>query len=278
VISGLQSAAVKTYFNLDLARISASLIDSERAFELLSFNALDLDVRLLVTKAKTRMGLSIRWLQLDHQGEEAREPIVLAPTPNDFLFPVFQFVAVKDNARSSEVVSFDFIDISIAEFDLTIEESFLFDLVGFINSVLVSKGFDRMTRFESKGREARGKSLMSEKAALEPDEPSLVALLAGGFRDENGNGNKVYIEQLFLGVVKCNLSYTKGRGKRPTEGGRAVRGDDPALFLRQVAVVGGERLMENFSMYHRKSDVFASWSRQTSDEDRRAEDRGKVFK
>jgi hypothetical protein len=62
------------------------------------------------------------WLQVDHQDDNSREPILLAPTPNDFLFPVFQAFAVKDNIRSAEVVSFDFIDISVAEFDLTLEE------------------------------------------------------------------------------------------------------------------------------------------------------------
>lgn len=62
------------------------------------------------------------WLQIDQQDENAREPVVLAPTPNDMLLPVTHVFAVKDNVRSEEVDSFDYIDISVAEFDLTIEE------------------------------------------------------------------------------------------------------------------------------------------------------------
>jgi hypothetical protein len=115
-------------FNADIGRVSAALIDSQRAIELLSFSALDIDVRYWVTKAKTRIGVSIGWLQLDHQDDNPREPVILAPTPTvQQYFPVIQVLAVKDNLRSETDVLFQFIDISVAEF-VTIEENFLFDV------------------------------------------------------------------------------------------------------------------------------------------------------
>lgn len=49
---------VKSYFISDIARVSAALIDSERAIEILSFNAIDIDVRYWVTVAKTRLAIT----------------------------------------------------------------------------------------------------------------------------------------------------------------------------------------------------------------------------
>jgi hypothetical protein len=53
-----RSTLVKHYFNADIAQVSAALIDSDRAFELLSFNVLDFDVRYWITTAKTRLSIS----------------------------------------------------------------------------------------------------------------------------------------------------------------------------------------------------------------------------
>ena len=266
-------ALPRVYFNADLARISAALIDSDRAVELLSFNALDLDVRFLVTNIKTRMGVSIRWVQLDHQDEDAREPIILAPTPNDFLFPVLQLIVLKDNARSTEIASFDFVDLSIAEFDLTIEESFIFDLAGFVSSVLLRQGINTMSRKEKWPKTTSSpRNLIKEEHGAESEEPSLLSLLMGGFSDEKKKAKKVYIEQLFLGVLRFNLSYIKGK-RNVWE--RRLRTASTSLLSPMATV--GEALDDFYPSHHRKSDVFASWSRQTSDEDQRAEDIGKIL-
>jgi hypothetical protein len=266
------SPRVKNYFNADIGRVSAALIDSQRAIELLSFSALDIDIRYWVTKAKTRMGVSIGWLQLDHQDDNPREPVVIAPTPTvQQYFPVIQVLAVKDNLRSeTDVLSFQFIDISVAEFDITIEESFLFDLFEFLTSVKMRRR--RKTRASNPNGESDGSNLSGFSDMQESDEPGLFSLLIG----ESGPGreSKVYIEQLFLGIVKVNLSYLKGKKQTwdyTNQNSWGEKGFDDVRNLPQTALALGEKIINYTTHHHDKSDVFNSWSQQTYDEDRWAE-------
>jgi hypothetical protein len=267
------SPMVKNYFNADIGRVSAALIDSQRAIELLSFSALDIDVRYWVTKAKTRIGVSVGWLQLDHQDDNPREPVIIAPTPTvQQYFPVVQILAVKDNLRSeTDVLSFHFIDISVAEFDITIEESFLFDLFDFLSSVKLRRRRKTLTCNPNDKNHRDGSNPSGFSEMHDTDEPGLFSLLIG----ESGPGreSKVYIEQLFLGVVKVNLSYLKGKKQTwdYTNQSWGEKGLEGVRNLPQTALSLGEKIINNTTHHHDKSDVFSSWSQQTYDEDRWAE-------
>jgi hypothetical protein len=268
------SPMVKNYFNADIGRVSAALIDSQRAIELLSFSAMDIDVRYWVTKAKTRIGVSIGWLQLDHQDDNPREPVIIAPTPTiQQYFPVIQVLAVKDNLRSeTDVLSFQFIDISVAEFDITIEESFLFDLFDFLSSVKLRRRRKIRTSNPNGDNHRDGSNLSGFSDMQDADEPGLFSLLIG----ESGPGreSKVYIEQLFLGVVKVNLSYLKGKKQTwdyTNQGSWGEKGLEDVRNLPQTALALGERIINYRTHHHDKSDVFNRWSQQTYDEDRWAE-------
>ena len=194
--SSTKVPVMKNYFTADIGSISLSLIDSAKAKELLSLNVLDMNCHYWATKAKTRVGMTAGWLQIDYQSEDSREPVVLAPTQIDQLVPVIQTLAVKDNLRSMlEVAAFDFVDISLAEFDMTVEENLLLDLFSFVASILGEAsrvhgrpGFDR--------RSMSGGSTLYDNLTTSTT---------------NDQDMKLYIRQLFLGVVRVNLSYVKGR-------------------------------------------------------------------
>lgn len=244
------ASAVNSYLKADISRLSAALIDSERSFELLSFNVLDIDAKYWVTSAKTRLALSVYWVQIDNQAESAREAIALAPTPNDFSLPVFQVFAMKDNQRSVEVVSFDFIDVSVAEFDVTIEEQLICDLYIFFYSLKLRNAW----------RPAIGPEVDGPNNGLgvggNIEEPDLCWLLENGF-NLSQESQRVYVEQLFLGVIKFNLSYVKGRRNAWDLSRR------PAEFLYKQL----EEAVQRFS-HHSASDMLATWSRKTSNEDK----------
>ena len=198
---------VTNYFLADVGRISTALIDSQRAFELVSASASDIELRYWKTKAKTRMGVSVGWLQIDQQHDDAREPVILAPTPSDCLSPVIQVLAVQDNTRSmADVVSFDFIDVSIEEFDLTLEENILFDLFDFITSVKLRRGLSvRRATQPSGDDDPISRSRSDQKHSLmhsggNEDRPEFLSVIYGS-SDGKGSATKVYIEQLFLYVV-----------------------------------------------------------------------------
>lgn len=272
----LANPMVTSYFVADVGCLSAALIDSQRAFELVSLSMADIETRYWTTKAKSRMGLSIGWLQIDQQDDEAREPVIFAPTPTDFIGPVIQMLAVKDNARSvSDVITFDFIDVSIAEYDLTLEESILFDLFDFISSVQLRRGFlvkATQSKDDTYGQRAfsSGDSLM--KSYDMNDQTDLASLLKGA--EAATSSRRLYIEQLFLGVVKVNLSYLKGKkqGWELTSQGMWV---EKQLDGGTRRLLGSEVFTNPSSTFHDKSDSLLKWSLLASNEDAGDETTGK---
>jgi hypothetical protein len=197
-ISSSNVPTVMHYFVLDIGRVSAALIDSQRALELVSLTASEIEIRCWTTRAKTRMGISLGWLQMDQQHDDAREPVILAPTPSEFIGPVIQILAVQDSSRSADIVTFDFIDVSLEEFDLTLEEIILFDLFDFLTSIKLRRGLlIRMTNPMPDDQETTRPrtSLMATEAAS--GQPNLSTLLFTR-TPAMSSSRKVYIEQLFL--------------------------------------------------------------------------------
>ena len=250
-----QEKMVDQYIKANIGQISFALIDSRKGAELVSGCICDVDARYWVTKAKTRFGIAFGWFQLDQQDEYCREPVILAPTPSEFVSTVFQILAVKDNLRSkNDVLSFEFIDFSLAEFDLTLEEMLLADIAGFLGSLRLRGALSsRSSHIENAAEELS--TISSERSLFDlgnkPErdpESSLLHILAGGFEEIKGR-QRVYIEQLFLGVVKFNLSYLKG-----TKETRVL--DDP------IGDLTGRLDLEKRKR-HVKADIFASWSQNT---------------
>ena len=261
---------IQNYFNADVGRISAALIDSQRAVELLSFSALDIDMRYSVTKTKTRIGLVVGWIQLDHQDNRAREPVVLAPTPAEHLQPTLQLLALKDNLRTkSNIVSYEYIGVALQEMDLTVEESWVFELWDFFMGV--------MRRNQAKKNKTKGQKradlILTENCFTASDledsvAPSLLSILEGAGEEGSAAAKrKVYVEQLILGLVKVNLSYVKGKKQSwelTDEGAKAMKNLEvkELLYLENVA-------------RNDQSEVFVKWSQHTYDEDLLAQSGGK---
>ena len=268
---------VKQYFIADIGAISAALIDSQKAVEILSFSMTDIDVRYWVTRAKSRLSVAIGWLQVDHQDSTARDPVVFAPTPLVHVPSVLQILAVKDNFRSkNDVLSFEFIDVSVAEFDLTVEEALVFDLIDFYKSILVRRG--RSSGLHEPAETATAGNAFEEErsvlsSATNEERPLYSELFNKSVEKESGSG-KVYIEQLYLGIVKVNLSYLKGKRQVwevPLDTTWAERGIKNTALL---ALKRGESLGGIFSFHDAKSDSFLAWSQQTFDDERWNEDSG----
>lgn len=222
------------------------------------------------------MGMTVGWLQLDYQESDVREPVVIAPTPTDFLVPVLQTLAVKDNNRSvTDIVSsFDFIDLSFAEFDFTVEERLIFDIFGFFDSVSYRKGVRLQAQAglerEECARASYGSQSLMKTANSAFDTPTLQSLLETDFSERNKTQGKTYIKQLYLGAVKVNLSYSRGK-KSASEGQGEKR-----LGHQVINFAGGEYMLEQLDFSRERSDVFQAWRQHTYDEERHAEEEGKM--
>jgi hypothetical protein len=275
-----EKSLTNNYFNADVGRISAALIDSDRAKELLSFSALDIDLRYSETDAKTRFGLVVGWVQLDHQEDKSREPVVLAPKPVEHIQPTCQLLVVKDNLRSKKnIMSYEHIRLTLEEMDLTIEESWLFDLWDFFIGVVrrreVRQKANRSFENDMKGGDLL-LTLESRFNNIEPrdqDSPGLISLLVGEHAEESSSSRKVYVEQLVLGLLKVNLSYVKGKKQTwelTDKGDWVSKTMDPTIqALSQT--FGGDGGEDGDP-----SEMFTRWSQHTYDEDLWAERQGEL--
>lgn len=104
------------YLYAKLDRLSVALIDSNRVNvgELLSFTSRCADLRLSVTKAKTRVSFALGNVQIDQQrmSQETKAPVVLAPTPVKHPQPLLQFLVWKDNSKE-DTDSFEYVALEV---------------------------------------------------------------------------------------------------------------------------------------------------------------------
>eukprot|EP00934_Nitzschia_sp_Nitz4_P002078 Nitzschia sp. Nitz4//scaffold140_size61219//29533//49080//NITZ4_006440-RA/size61219-augustus-gene-0.64-mRNA-1//-1//CDS//3329536227//2078//frame0 len=265
-----KAPSVNSYFNFDFSRISLALIDSQRATELLALTVMDVESRYSVTKSKTRIGLVIGWVQMDNHDTRTREPVVFAPTPSEGMQPTLQILALKDNLRTkSSIVSFEYVGVAFQEMDLTVEESWVFELWEFITGVMRR----RTARKVSLNGKRRADFLLTTKNCFVSDEDSdnvaLLDVLQG--TDQGGpgsNNSKVYIEQLILGLVKVNLSYVKGKKQSyemSNRGARVLK----SLEAGELPNLGFAANRESIGQLGRsdQSETFARWSQHMYDDE-----------
>ena len=261
IAGGVFSSPVKRYINADFSQISCALIDSRRSTELLSCTLTDIDVRHWVTKAKSRYGLSLGWFQFDQQNESARDAVVLCPTQKGVLTPVFQMLAAKDNMRSkTDVLSFEFIDVSIAEFDVSVEERFLFQLYDFF-AALRLRAKTKIKDEQQKKKTGTGLALLDEEND-EPDLFSAVSELSSAERTDR----RVYIQQLCLGVLKFNISYFKGKKESKKK----------SYQIDEWTIVPGAK--PPAAVEQSDSDAFRRWSQNTFHDEEVVDYLGKFFR
>lgn len=196
------------YIFTRLDRISAAVIDSSRFNELLSFSSRDVDVRISVTKAKTRTSLTVGNVQIDQQSSNFRckAPVIFAPSPCKYPHPTVQFLCWKDNVRSKiDMDSYEYIALRLEEMDLKIEEMWLFEVWEFYFQVM-------------KKREARAlarQKIVPTKSSrgFEDDNDSERAMQnANSFLQVDSQVKrlkKIYVCELLFGYTKINLSYFK---------------------------------------------------------------------
>uniref|UniRef100_A0A7S4MN01 C2 domain-containing protein n=1 Tax=Odontella aurita TaxID=265563 RepID=A0A7S4MN01_9STRA len=274
----------ESYFQAYADSLSAALIDSSRAAELLSLSCTDLDIRYSVTKTKTSFGCAVGWIQLDQQHEKAREPVVLAPTPVINPQPTFQLLALRDDVRSkAHIDSFEHIAVELQELDLRVEEAWIFDLWEFLIRVL-------------RRREAMANARKTTVDLLDSWKPSRSDAFTSSIFLDNSSGDavidlfeslgmnsagsssyqddqavkKIYIKELLLGFVKINLSYIKSAKARGT-----FSRDESAMPPAEDSERGeflGFAISEGWTYYdqvedkmsrqaaHREREIFRRWS------------------
>ena len=205
-----QTERLKTdhYIFTRLDRISAAVIDSFRFNELLSFSSRDVDLRISVTKAKTRTALTVGNVQIDQQSSNIRckAPVIFAPSPSKHTNPTIQFLCWKDNVRSkNDMDSYDYVALFLEEMDLKIEEMWLFEVWEFYFHVMKK----RDARLQSKQKIVHSKT---SKGFAEDDDMDNAMTNAFSFLQadsEVDRRKKIYVCELMFGYTKINLSYYK---------------------------------------------------------------------
>jgi hypothetical protein len=266
---------VAMYSFADFFRFSLSLIDNQRSFELLNLSLSGIGFKFWLTLSKTRLNATIEWIQIDQQDEDAREPIILAPTPTDYMGPVIQVLAALDNSRSvGNVRTFDFFDVSVAEMDVTLEENIIFDVFNFFTAIRARRGLLLHAAGAAKSTTPVGGAFQNEflleNEIGEIDRHDLFSLLMGAGSDDRSGEPRVYIEQLALGSLRINLSYLKGKKQSwelTSQGTWIDKRAGSHSTRAEISVVGA-------SSFHEKSQALLRWSEHTSDEEFQSDARG----
>ena len=248
----------RMYCIANIARISSSLIDSQLRGELLAFCASDIGIKYFDSKAMTRLGFVVGWIQVDNQIVWTKEPVVLAPTPVVHPNPTLQFLVYKDNLRSKgKIDSYELIAFYMEELDLTIEEGLVLEVWEFI----VSIGRRReVKRRASNFKNARFlNELIKNMKFASPQVNSSPSLLELLWEDETSDA-KAYIEKLYLGPVRVNLTYIKGRRGQQSEFSHIIDEIGTASDVFHAVGLGRLRISQ-------KSGIFDLWTEFTHDED-----------
>eukprot|EP00986_Skeletonema_menzelii_P013165 scaffold7491_cov142-Skeletonema_menzelii.AAC.16 len=196
------------YIFTRLDRISAAVIDSSRFNELLSFSSRDVDIRISVTKAKTRTSLTVGNVQIDQQSSNFRykAPVIFAPTPTKYPHPTVQFLCWKDNVRSkSDMDSYEYVALRLEEMDLKIEEMWLFEVWEFYFHVVKKREARALAR--QKIVHTRSSRRFEEEGGLERAIQNATSFLQ--VDREVKRLKKIYVCKLLFGYTKINLSYFK---------------------------------------------------------------------
>lgn len=270
-ISGLDSDKLshnhsKSYHNISLNGISAAVIDSFRARELLSIAFTDIDVRVLATKFKSWLGFVMGSIQIDHHDEKALEPIVLSPTPVMHPQPTIQFLAERDNLKSkSNIDSYKHVAIQLEELDVRIEESWLFDLWEMYSRLqkryqVMQKSITRRTWNKSLEFDDNidfNKGFASQSETWDESKEILDAILditrdKDDLEAEAKTLKKIYIDVLMLGSIKLNISYVKSlREKLGNPSDKDTNGSNTKKTVSS----------------NRRAETFRQWSEFGHDED-----------
>lgn len=196
------------YIFTRLDRISAAVIDSSRFNELLSFSSRDVDIRISVTKAKTRTSLTVGNVQIDQQSSNFRHkaPVIFAPRPTKYPNPTVQFLCWKDNIRSkSDMDSYDYVALRLEEMDLKIEEMWLFEIWDFYFHVMKKREARALAR--QKIVHTRSSRRFEEDGDLDRAIQNATSFLQ--VDREVKRLKKIYVSKLLFGYTKINLSYFK---------------------------------------------------------------------
>ena len=165
----------------------------------------------------------------------------------------------------SNIVSYEYVGVALQEMDLTVEETSVYELWDFFMAVMTRK---RMKERAMKGQQHATVVSRNENVfrsfEFDNTNPALFTVLqSDGSRGVLSQKQKMYVEQLILGLVKINLSYVKGKKQifDTTENSRNT------IQNFTIATGSGQKLDTGIEKNNDQSEIFTRWSQLSSDED-----------
>lgn len=201
---------MRYYLKLQLPSLSISVIDSNYSRELFHVGINEVDVRRSVTRRYTDTRVNVVWMQVDNQLPDAEETVIAIPTPVRVRQPVVRLSMRKNNMLSTpHLSSYDNMDLVVQQLDIRLEQSVVVASWEHYQQFMLelrSSAFKHMASYVDasfdSGADKRGykKGSRSENDNGDETAPSI-------FDVEADNGNKIYVELLFIGPIKLNVSF-----------------------------------------------------------------------
>ena len=213
----------EVYFNAVVESVTASLIDSYRAKELLSLSSTNIDLKYSVNRPTTRMSFSLDWLQIDHHKKS--DSVVLSPAPVLYTQPILKCFAIKDNLKSTNDIDyFQNISVAMAEMDLRIEDALMIDVWNLICTYLYRNQNMQMPLVKASIRSMDNLTETGNAFNQRLDQPNEVLEHFNAYNGESevSTGKKrIYIGKLRIDDLKINISYIKNGPGYPRKQQRA---------------------------------------------------------
>lgn len=196
------------YLRTSLPALSISMIDSNRAREIMQISISDIEIRHNHSEESTDTNVIISWLQVDNQLPESVSPVIVSPTKVFRPQPAFRLHVKKNNLLSHpHLESFDYFQIIMQELDLHLEQQIVVSVWEFMKSVmsdLESKESDQTINIESDRYETGNHRISRHSGSSlhlhESIEPQATP-------NTDSDIDKLYIDHFYIAPIMINISF-----------------------------------------------------------------------
>lgn len=195
------------YMRISLPALSISMIDSNRAREIMQISVSDIEGRHNHSEESTDTNVIVSWLQVDNQLPESVSPVIVSPTKIFRPQPAFRVHIKKNNILSHQhLESFDYFQIILQELDLHLEQQIVVSVWEFIKSVMndmESREIDKTIHLDSDrydpGSRRTSRHSGSSLHLHESSEPQAT--------NADSDIDKLYIDHFYVAPIMINISF-----------------------------------------------------------------------
>jgi hypothetical protein len=197
------------YSRLSLPALTLSMIDSNRAREIMQITISDIEVRHNHSEESTDTNIILSWLQVDNQLPESISPVIVSPTKVFRPQPAFRLHVKKNNILSHDhLESYDYFQIIMQELDLHLEQQIVVSVWEFVKAVMKDLKSRKKTneKIDSERLES-GSQRISRPSASSIHFQETVEHQSSVHMNTDSDIDKIYVDHFYIAPIMINISF-----------------------------------------------------------------------